>query len=220
MLKSFSCYLKDRRGVAAIETAFILPILLLMYIGMVDVTELVSSNRKMTQATAVIADVVSKSRNEINRSDVRDSFTAIELIMRTNGEQPLETAAIVSAYRKASNGSVTKIWVEKWSSGDGANCITDFTVASLDDLFIQDTSKLPTVEYNDMVVAEVCKRFTPYAGYIAGGAIFGAGTQKKALNATSIMMEEIIRVRPRVSNKVDCYDLDGGGNRISCPPPT
>jgi Flp pilus assembly protein TadG len=217
MRTSFSRYLKDKKGVAAIETAFILPILLLLYIGMVDITELVSANRKMTQATAVIADVVSKSRNEIKRSDIKDSFVAIDLIMRTNGEVGIETAAIVSAYRKGSSG-VSKIWSEKWSSGDGANCTTNFSLASLDDLFIQDTSKLPTVEYNDVVVAEVCKMFTPFVGHIIGSSVFGQGEKVKAIGAASVMMEEIIRVRPRVSNKVDCYDVDGGGNRIACPP--
>lgn len=52
---------KNVSGVALVEFAFCLPVLLILYIGGVSVSELIASNRKVTTATRGLADLVSRT---------------------------------------------------------------------------------------------------------------------------------------------------------------
>jgi Flp pilus assembly protein TadG len=69
-IPSFKRYLTASRGVVAIETAFIMPILVLLYVAMIDITNLVSLNRRMTQAASMLSDVVTQYQNEIELNNV------------------------------------------------------------------------------------------------------------------------------------------------------
>lgn len=47
-------------GVAAVEFAMVLPFLVLAYVGMVDVAQLVMTNRKVTQLTSTLSDLTAR----------------------------------------------------------------------------------------------------------------------------------------------------------------
>jgi Flp pilus assembly protein TadG len=188
MRKMFSLYVKNDDGVAAIETAFIMPLLLIMFTGMIDLTNLINSNRKLTQATAVISDVITRSKNQIEVSSIVDTIKVVDMIMK-EGDAPTEASIRVRGFRK--NGTTTS---QIWQVTQG-NCTTGFVTADLDPLIVQDTSKNPP-EYNDIIVAEICKPFTPWAGNILGDKILGA---------TTFNVSEVIKVRSRVSNKLTCF---------------
>jgi Flp pilus assembly protein TadG len=63
-------------GVAAIEFAFILPFMLVLYFGLLDLTGLVSVNRKMTSTASVVADLTGQggptTRSQILKEDIAD----------------------------------------------------------------------------------------------------------------------------------------------------
>jgi Flp pilus assembly protein TadG len=51
---------KDRKGVAAIEFAMILPVMLIMYVGTVEVTQAVYVDRRVTLVTRVTGDLIAR----------------------------------------------------------------------------------------------------------------------------------------------------------------
>lgn len=59
----------DRKGVAAVEFAFLMPLLLCMYFGSIEVMQAVDTNRKLNRVSAQIADLVSQSIN-LNKADI------------------------------------------------------------------------------------------------------------------------------------------------------
>jgi Flp pilus assembly pilin Flp len=180
MKKLFKNYVKSERGVAAIETALIMPIMLIMYIGMIDLTSLVSMNRKLTQAASTLADVITQSKDTIDESNVSDIFNAVDLIM-IEGAADVALDITVEGYRKV-GGVATK----QWSKSRGV-CTAAVDTTKM--LLLMDAN-------NDIIVAKVCTEFFPFAGNVLGHVILGAD---------SIKMNEVITERPRLSDQLSCY---------------
>ena len=65
----------DHRGVAAIEFALILPFLAILYFGAIEVSLLISADRKVTETASVLADLVSRTAT-INAADMSNVFDA------------------------------------------------------------------------------------------------------------------------------------------------
>ena len=62
-------FLQDE-GAAAIEFAFIMPFMLLLYFGLVDVTGLISMNRRVVSAAATMADLVANKKPIFSRAQL------------------------------------------------------------------------------------------------------------------------------------------------------
>lgn len=59
-------------GIAAVEFALILPFMLLLYIGMVEGSTLISIDRKVQTVSGAVGDLVARSNGEISRSTLDD----------------------------------------------------------------------------------------------------------------------------------------------------
>ena len=117
MSKFFARFRRDSRGIAAIEVAFIMPFLLFLYFGLVDLTAMISLNRKVTYAASVVADLVTQNDSTVNSSDIDDYFNAAELVMKPT---PIDNVRVeVYQYRSVS-GTITNQWSRK--SPDGGDC--------------------------------------------------------------------------------------------------
>jgi Flp pilus assembly protein TadG len=85
---------RDERGVAAVEFALILPVLVLLYVGVVDITYAVTANRKVTQVTSAVADLTAQAF-EVDNQDVQNIFRAANDIMRPYPTAGLQVAITV-----------------------------------------------------------------------------------------------------------------------------
>src|SRR3546814_20865095 len=70
--------LRDERGNAAVEFAFVLPILLTLFIGVVEGTNLLRLERKVVAAAKPAADLITQ-RREVSNADLHDTLNAVEL---------------------------------------------------------------------------------------------------------------------------------------------
>jgi Flp pilus assembly protein TadG len=97
----------DRRGTASIEFAFIAPILIVMYYGVVELSLAIEASRKVTSTASAVGDLVAQT-DRITPAEVSAIFDAADAIM-----QPLDTAPIeirVSAIRMAMDSDIEVIW--------------------------------------------------------------------------------------------------------------
>jgi Flp pilus assembly protein TadG len=182
-LKSFSSkFLRADSGVAAIEAAFILPFMLMLYFGLFDLTAAISFSRKVTATANTVADLTAQNRTSILKSDVNDYFNAASMIMSPT---PLANVTInVYGYRMV-GVTPTQIW--KTSNGSGPGCNAVPSVAKMTPLMAAG---------NDLIVSIACYNYTPYVATFLGD---------KLLGSTSIKIEQVIMVRPRSTAKLDCY---------------
>jgi Flp pilus assembly protein TadG len=181
-------FLRADNGVAAIETAIITPFLILLFFGMIDITGLISFNRKITYSASVVADLVSQNRTSVLKPVVDDYYKAAEMIIAPTPANKFHVD--VYGYRKV-GAAVTQIW--KTAKGGGPVCNT-----------VPDTSAMPALmtASNDIIVAIVCMNYEPYVATFMGEEILGA---------SNIAVEQAIMVRPRSTATLTCYATAVGG---------
>lgn len=173
-------FLRDSKGVAAIEMAFIMPFLLFLYFGLIDLTAMISLNRKVTYAASAVADLVTQNSGTVTAANITDYFEAAELVLK-----PRDIADVrveVYQYRNVA-GTITNQWSEK--STGGSDCDAPSTTGM---------NTLMT-DGNDLIVAVVCTDYTPYVATFLGNNVLGA---------TTFTMNEQIALRPRQSTTLNC----------------
>ena len=121
----------DRKGVAAVEFAFLMPVMIIMYVGVVDVTRGVIASRKLDVLSRTISDLVSQqpTSQTTSISTLSTIFTAASAVM-----QPYNTAGItltVSAVDiKAKSNNTCCDALVRWSYTQGGTlraCTTPLT---------------------------------------------------------------------------------------------
>ncbi|MFO1034056.1 MAG: TadE/TadG family type IV pilus assembly protein [Hyphomicrobiales bacterium] len=189
-MKRFSprLFLRAENGMAAIETALILPFLILLYFGMIDLTSLISFNRKITYSAGVVADLVAQNKTSVLKSTINDYYKAVDLVMAPTPTGNYRTN--LYGYRKV-GGAITKIW--QTSNGSGPSCSTVPTASSMAPLMTAG---------NDIIVAITCMDYTPYVATFLGERVIGG---------TSFNVEQQIMVRPRSTTTLTCYETTVGG---------
>lgn len=103
---------KDRRGVSAVEFALILPFLLLLYLGGVELSQAVTADRKVTAATSAVGDLVAQA-SQVSNGDLENIFNAASAILAPYNAGALEI--IVSSV--AVDGDGARVL---WSQGRNA----------------------------------------------------------------------------------------------------
>jgi Flp pilus assembly protein TadG len=184
--RSFSSYFNAQSGVAAIEFAFILPVMLLLYFGMMDLTSLVVNNRKVTTVASAVADLTSQNRTTILKSQIDDYMNVSDLVL--NPAPPSGVTVRVFGYRP-SGGAPTLIW--QTGNGEGPGC-ADPSTAGFTELMTAG---------NDLIVAQACMTFVPLVANFLGKSILGD---------TSFSVGQSVVVRPRATLTLNCEMTSGG----------
>ena len=181
ILDRFKSFAAAEKGVAAIETALIMPFLLLLYFGMIDLTQLISLNRKITYSASVVADATSQNRTTVTSTTISDYYKGVELIMSPT---PISSVNVnLYGYRLVS-GTPTQIW--KTSKGSGPTCSTTPQTGSM--------AALMTAG-NDLIIAITCMNYTPYVANFIGEEVLGD---------TSFALEQTVMLRPRSTLTLEC----------------
>ena len=61
--------IKDRRGAAAVEFAFIAPVMILMYYGLAELTQAMMADRRASHVASAIGDLVAQD-TAINTTEI------------------------------------------------------------------------------------------------------------------------------------------------------
>jgi Flp pilus assembly protein TadG len=185
-------FLRQAEGAAAVEFAFIMPFMLLLYFGLIDITGLISLNRRIVSAAATMADLVGQQKSSVLASTISDQFNAAYVTM-----QPLAASNLrVEVYDYRMVGStITLIW--KTSNNQGPTCGA-----------VPDTANMAPLMTagNDVILARTCTTYTPTIVKWWNGT-----ANINILGASSFTVRQAISVRPRSSLELNCYATTVGG---------
>lgn len=78
--KLFARFAADAKGVAAIEFAFIAPVLMLLYLGASDVRFAVTLQRKVSQVASDVSDLVTRE-SDVTKADLDGMFRIADAIL-------------------------------------------------------------------------------------------------------------------------------------------
>lgn len=162
--------LKD--GVAAVEFALIVPVMLTMYVGVVEAGNFLSVNRKVTTAAATMADLVARAAH-IDDDEIELMFEAVEVIMRPTDITDMDI--VVTAVLAEDDGSGNLRYRVKWSNSANGNA-----PARAEDSFltIPTTAQDPVLEGDYLVVSELSYIYEPIISGAPGfGPMFQGGIE-------------------------------------------
>jgi Flp pilus assembly protein TadG len=71
---------RDHRGVSAVEFALIAPVLILIYMGLAELSQAMTAQRRVSHAASAVGDLVAQT-DKITNSDMNDIFAAAATIM-------------------------------------------------------------------------------------------------------------------------------------------
>ena len=99
----------DERGVSAVEFAMLLPLMLSLYLGSVEVSQGIGADRKVTMTARTICDLVSQV-SSIGNTDMTNALNASSAIMAPFSTSNLQVT--VSSVKIDSAGKATVVWCD------------------------------------------------------------------------------------------------------------
>ena len=146
--------LRDQRGISAVEFAMLLPLMVTLYLGGVEVSQAVAVDRKVTLIARTLGDLVAQATN-VTTSDVNNILAASAAIVVPYNDSKLK---IVVSSVKIDNSGVAKI---AWSDTKNGTAKTVGTTVTL-------PAALNTAN-TTLIWAEAQYSYTPTIGYVITG---------------------------------------------------
>ncbi len=179
---------KDCEGVAALEFALIAPIMIMLFVGTLEVSAAVSVNRKVSRISSVVGDLVTQS-DKLTASDISNIMDVASDIM----EPYSNTVKIRITGIKIESGNATVEWSchKSWTK---ANVGSAYTVPS----------NIKT-DGTNLVAARVQTVYQPMVGWVRYTAPTSSSGSSAGISFenTSVTMDEEIFLRPRKSSTID-----------------
>jgi Flp pilus assembly pilin Flp len=160
----------NTQGVAAIEFAFVVPIMAVMFIGAVELSQAITVDRRVTQVASSTADLVARAEKQISQTEIGDIMKVGGYILEPYSQDPVQII-LRNVMSSPSNATIAK---QSWSctyKGTGATqtCACSNTTYSL-------PANLVTTN-DSVVVAEVTYSYKPLIfDYFMKKAYGGSGT--------------------------------------------
>jgi Flp pilus assembly protein TadG len=164
-------FIEDRSAMAAIEFAFILPLMLVVFFGTVAFSSGLASARKVTLTASALADLTSEMPAAGNvapvaDSDLQNNFNASISIMNPylQGGQTSVTASISEIYVD-SNGKATYQWIRAAIAGPGATQVSFATSIHNPGDPVTDLPTALLVNKTYLIRSDVGYTYQPTIGY-------------------------------------------------------
>ncbi len=164
---------KDERGVSAVEFAMLLPLMVTLYLGGVEVSQGVSIDRKVTLASRTVADLTSQVAS-ITSAGITDVLKASSAIL---APYPSDKAKVTVTSLKIDANS--KVTVE-WSQSQGGTAHPKGSTPTIPTALV--------VPNTSLIWGEVSYEYKPVVGYVLTG---------------TLTLKDQIFMRPRLSEKVE-----------------
>ena len=163
---------RDQDGGSAIEFAMLLPLMITLYLGSVEVSQGIGIDRKVTLTTRTVADLASQV-SSINNTDMNNLLTASQSVIAPYDTSKLKVT--VSAVTVDTNGVATVAWSDtlggtKRSTGAGVTLPAALNVPN-----------------TTLIWSEVSYSYKPAIGYVITG---------------TLNLSDQIWMRPRLSDTV------------------
>lgn len=182
--------MREQDGVAAIEFAFIAPIMLFMYFGMAEIATAISVDRQVSHSANVAGDLATQSE-KVSAAEMSEIMTATMMVMGIPTSKYDGVTIEIASYARAADDSIIEMGKATLKGANGKD-LPNFDAASLDKRILSSSS--------GVVVARVNYIYEPL---------------KLRYMPSDFDLTETFMLKPRKSANVDIED-PSGSNEYSC----
>lgn len=183
---------RDRRGAAAIEFAFVAPVLLVLYMMTMEIAQAIDTNKKVGRMASLTADLVTQEQ-DVTKTEIDAIMTIGDAVLRPYGRSKptIELDAIaIDASKKA-----TIAWSRQYVGGTPSAHTAAGTV-------VTDLPARLLVASSFLVRARAKLSYAPMVAWFA----YSASDHLWTTNTTAINMGQEYYLRPRIASSVTCTD--------------
>lgn len=171
----------EAKGVAAIEFAFIAPLMLIMYIGTMEISNAVAANRKLSRVSSTLGDLLTHASCYTD-ANIADIIKVTDDIM-----YPYDNVVAIQLNGVLITNGVAKV---QWSKAyNGATALADNTVYTVPDKI--------KIDDNFLLAAKIEMGYSPTIGWIKPD-----GKTSINIDNAPINMAEEMFLRPRIGSSV------------------
>ena len=156
MRRWLCAFRRDQRGVSAVEFAMLLPLMLTLYLGGVEISQAVTVDRKVSLAARAVADLVAQGTT-ISNAEMTNILNAAKAVTAPFPDSNLKVT--VSSVKIDANRKATIEWSDALNTAPRPKDQTVTIPAGL------------TVPNTWIIWAEVQYGYTPTIGYVITGTI-------------------------------------------------
>jgi Flp pilus assembly protein TadG len=149
-------FTRDRRGVSAVEFAFIAPVMIGLYLGCTEISDGVAADRKVSLVVDALSNL-SAQVTTISTADMTNILNASSSIIAPYSANNL--AATLSCLKIDANGKVTVAWSATWN-GTARSVGSSVTIPS--------ALAVPSTQ---LLFGEASYAYTPIVGYTITGTL-------------------------------------------------
>lgn len=120
----FGAFLRRETGVAAVEFALVVPIMLSVYLGCSEAAALLTADRKVQSVAGAMGDLVARANKTLPEAQLEDYFKAATSIMAPYDVSKL--VQTVTAVSISSEGEATIAWSVRYERGVLANEVAEY----------------------------------------------------------------------------------------------
>ena len=106
---------RAEKAVAIVEFALVMPLMLTMYLGSIELSSLISVDQRVTNIAGTVGDLVSRSNAEVKAADLTDYFAAAATIISPYATTNLKQ--VVSLVYVDTSGVTTVKWSQPYNGG-------------------------------------------------------------------------------------------------------
>lgn len=158
LLTALRRFVRERRGVSAVEFALILPIMIMLFVGGSEVTQGITIKRKVTIATRTIADLVSQA-SSVSDAELEAIFDATSSVLAPYSDSPFKMT-VTNVYI-GDDGNASVVWS---AAHNGATARSTGESVTL-------PNGLNAFANTSLLWAETEYTYTPTIGYVISGSI-------------------------------------------------
>jgi Flp pilus assembly protein TadG len=186
MLSRLRCFRRDDRGVSALEFALIAPVMILIYVSMVELCQGLLAERRASHATAAVGDLITQDQS-VTTDELQDIFSIGNSIMMPMSAATLKMC-VASIKADDVTGALTVVWSQNSPNGAPTGGCKSVPASFPTDA----TTGKPIIGAGDSVVLS-------RAEYT-----YSTMFTKSKLFSGPIVFKEVFFLRPRKSTTVAC----------------
>lgn len=187
-------FARDNRGASAIEFAFIVPLLLVMYLGTLELSQGIEANKKVSRSAAMIGDLVSQE-STFTKETLDDILTIGEqILLPYYRSKPTITITGI----RIDAGIATLQWRRKISNG-----VTSGSGTPLIPVLVDVPAAMRTTN-TFLVKVETVLEYKPVLTWNNNTKNLGTGGTSYTSAFTSIPMAESYFFTPRQATTISC----------------
>lgn len=178
--------LRDKRGVAAVEFGYIAPLMVIMYMGVVELSTALTADRRVTNVASSIADLVSQNES-VTMDDLDAIFNIAESLMNPLNQNVFDTSSLQIKVTSVvqEDDKTTVVWSHAYGGATADTPGDDKTLPSPN----------MTQELSSIIEAEITYTHDSILDYFIPDVV---------------EMTDTYYVRPRKSLQVACTDCPDG----------